>query len=142
MASSFNMPCVQRNFLLLMTGIGKGLFNIFVGVLLVITASGKLEGLIGGCAIAASGCIFLFLSYFKNMKDDDLNRALSIYATENKKAMKKGATDAIANNKDKIYDVAYNNKDVIAKVAMDNQDVIGQVAFDNKELIAESYLKN
>ena len=36
MASSFNMPCVEKNFLFLSTGIGKGLFNVFVGTLLMI----------------------------------------------------------------------------------------------------------
>lgn len=34
MGSSINMPCIGRNFFFLLTGIGKGLFNIFVGTLL------------------------------------------------------------------------------------------------------------
>jgi hypothetical protein len=34
MASSINMPCIARNFFFILTGKGKGLFNIFVGTLL------------------------------------------------------------------------------------------------------------
>ena len=34
LASSFGHRCVRRNFLFMMTGVGRGLFNIFVGTLL------------------------------------------------------------------------------------------------------------
>ena len=37
MGSSFNMPCISRNFFLILTGGGKGIFNIFVGLLLFVT---------------------------------------------------------------------------------------------------------
>ena len=36
MASSFNMPCVKKNFLFLLTGIGRGAFNTYVGSLLFV----------------------------------------------------------------------------------------------------------
>ena len=34
MAASFNMPCVKKNFMFLLTGIGRGAFNIYVGLIL------------------------------------------------------------------------------------------------------------
>ena len=80
MASTFNMPCVKRNFMFMLTGIGKGVFNIFVGLLIYVTNKGNTPGIIMGGAMIFSGCIFIFLSKYKNMSDDDLQRALSLYS--------------------------------------------------------------
>lgn len=64
MASSFNMPCVEKNFLFLSTGLGKGIFNIFVGSLLftIVHEGDHTTENIMGIAMMASGLIFLFLS--------------------------------------------------------------------------------
>ena len=136
MASSFNMPCVGRNFFFLMTGLGKGIFNIFVGTLLFLN-EGDGAAAIMGSAMIASGCAFIFLSKVKNMSDDDMQRALSIYGEQNKKAIKKNAVSVAKNNKDAIRQVAVDNQDVIAQVAYDNKDYIAKAAYENKEFLAE-----
>ena len=126
MASSFNMPCVEKNFLFLSTGMGKGVFNFFVGsLLLTITeVNGNLVKDVMGCSMMGSGLIFVFLSKVKKMEDEDLVRALSVYADADKSKMK-----------NKAKQTAHDNKDVIKKAAVDNKDVIAQVAYDNKEVI-------
>ena len=76
------MPCVKTYFLFIMTGVGKGCFNIFVGGIMMFNAvSGAniLYSICGWCLIA-SGFIFLFLSRVKKMSDEDLERAMSVYA--------------------------------------------------------------
>ena len=67
-----------------MTGMGKGLFNIFVGSLLFFTKDSKYDllNLIMGPCIMGSGAIFLFLSLFKNMSDEELHRAVSVQKEE------------------------------------------------------------
>eukprot|EP00356_Strombidium_inclinatum_P017137 CAMPEP_0170487010 /NCGR_PEP_ID=MMETSP0208-20121228/5878_1 /TAXON_ID=197538 /ORGANISM="Strombidium inclinatum, Strain S3" /LENGTH=74 /DNA_ID=CAMNT_0010761115 /DNA_START=473 /DNA_END=697 /DNA_ORIENTATION=- len=74
------------------------------------------------------------------MTDDDLNRAISLYADGNKKQMKAAATNAFMNNKDKIAKAAYDNREVIAQVAYEHKDVIAEVAYENKDAIAEAYI--
>ena len=96
---------------------------------------------IAGWALIASGAAFLFLSKVKNMSDDEMQRALSVYAEENKASAKKNATDFAHNHKDDAKKLAYDNKDVIAAVAYENKDVLAQAAYDNKEMLAEEYLK-
>ena len=86
MGSSFQMPCVKRNFFFLMTGLGKGFFNMFVGTLLFL--NGDTASDLMGWAMIISGCIFIFLSRVKNMSDSDLERAMSVYADNNKAVMK------------------------------------------------------
>ena len=70
MASTFGMPCVKRNFMFLLTGMGKGIFNIFVGLLLFINDTAATDAM--GAAMVFSGGAFIFLSKYKNMSDDDL----------------------------------------------------------------------
>ena len=70
MASSFGMPCVKRNFLFLMTGVGKGIFNAFVGTLLFM--NDDTPSIIMGWAMIVSGLIFIFLSKVKKMSDEDM----------------------------------------------------------------------
>ena len=82
MASSCNVPCVKRNFFFLLTGMGKGLFNMFVGSLLFVNSDSLM--IVAGWAMIASGLIFIFLSRVKKMSDDDLNRAISLYADQQK----------------------------------------------------------
>uniref|UniRef100_A0A7S3FUV6 Uncharacterized protein n=1 Tax=Strombidium rassoulzadegani TaxID=1082188 RepID=A0A7S3FUV6_9SPIT len=139
MSSSFNLPCIKRNFFFLLTGIGKGVFNIFVGSLLFLNSGGAYTIL--GFGMIGAGGVFIFLSKFKNMTDDDLHRALSIYNDVSKKQMKQGAVNLAKNNKDVIAQAAYDNKDVIAQVAYDHKDTIASAAYDNKELIAETYIR-
>ena len=70
MASSFMMPCIKENFFFLMTGVGKGIFNIFVGTLLLLNKNGP--SYICAYAMILSGLAFLFLSKVKKMSDEDL----------------------------------------------------------------------
>lgn len=74
MASSFNMPCIERNFFFLLTGVGKGSFNIFVGVVLFVSDETNITNWIFGWAMIISGFIFIFLSKVKKMSDADLHR--------------------------------------------------------------------
>lgn len=105
MASSFNMPCVEKNFFFLCTGLGKGCFNVFVGSLLLINMrenQPEISQAIMGFSMIGSGLIFIFLSKVKKMEDDDLIRALSVYADENKAQMKKSGQKFANDNKDNI----------------------------------------
>ena len=57
----------------MMTGSGKGLFNIFVASLLFTNEEGWANAsAIMGIAMMVAGCIFLFLSVCKNMTDEEL----------------------------------------------------------------------
>ena len=79
--SSLNMRCIRRNFLFLMTGVGRGLFNIFVGSLLFFTDQSNSTFTLAffmGWFIMIGGLIFLFLSKFKQLSDEDINRAVSV----------------------------------------------------------------
>ena len=79
MASSFGMKCVRRNFLFLMTGFGRGCFNIFIGTMLfVFDEQSSFKTFILGWAMILGGLIFIFLSKFKNISDEDLQRAVSV----------------------------------------------------------------
>merc|ERR1712086_714398 len=102
MASSINMPCVARNFFFILTGVGKGLFNIFVGTLLFLNEDGFNPSMFLGFAMIASGFVFLFLSYCKKMTDTDLQRATSLYGNELQVKAKTAAKNAAVNNKDAI----------------------------------------
>ena len=55
------------------------------------------------------GLVFIFLSKYKNMSDEDLQRAVSV------------TRKSVVNN---IAGVAYNNKETIGQAAYDNRDVI------------------
>ena len=103
---------------------------------------GGAMNLIAGWALIASGLAFLFLSKVKNMSDEDMQRALSVYAEQQKSGMKEGAKKFAKDHKEDAKKLAYDNKDVIAAVAYENKDVLAQAAFDNKEMLADEYLKN
>ena len=96
MASSFNMPCIARNFLFLLTGVGKGTFNIFVGGLLFVTDAREGFSLdtVMGIAMVAAGLVFLFLSIVKKMSDDELQAAITGMAAKDTTKMKASATAA------------------------------------------------
>ena len=140
MGSSFNMPCVARNFYFILTGMGKGCFNIFCGVLCFIDTDYWATTVVG-IVMVSSGVLFIFLSRCRHMSDDSLQRAMSI----NQKALqKKAMEDSLnyaKNHKEEIAQAAIDNKEVIAQVAYDNRDAIAEVAYDNKELVAETYIR-
>ena len=96
-----------------MTGVGKGIFNCFVGTLLFLNEDDGMAQIMGWAMIGA-GLAFIFLSKVKNMSDDDMQRALSVYGEANKAQMKKAAVNTAKNNKDTIKQVAVDNQDVIA----------------------------
>ena len=124
------MPCVRRNFLFLLTGIGKAFFNIMVGTLLFLNAG--VVSQISAWALIVAGLLFLYLSKVKQMSDVDLNRAMSVYAENNTSYLKNSAKKYAHEHKDDIRQAAIDHKDVIAQVAYDNREAIDQVAYDNR----------
>jgi len=71
MGSSINMPCIGRNFFFILTGVGKGVFNIFIGTLLFLNEPGKFSpSAVLGWMFILSGLVFLFFSRFKKMTDE------------------------------------------------------------------------
>ena len=123
MGSSFNMPCVARNFYFILTGIGKGCFNLFCGLLLFIDMD-NMFSLIMGILMFSSGIIFIFLSRCRHMSDDQLQRATSIITGDLKKKAAQDSLNYAKAHQDEIKQVAYDNKDVIAQVAYENKDAI------------------
>ena len=71
------MVMIKKNFLFLMTGVGKGVFNIFVGFLMIVKSQTAPSWLMG-IAMILAGSLFIFLSKYKEMSDEDLNRAVSV----------------------------------------------------------------
>ena len=125
-----------------MTGFGKGCFNLFVGSLLIInindTGRVSIPSLVMGVLMVAAGVIFIFLSRFKQMSDQEIDRAVSV----TRKSVANAVVKGVHSHKDQIGKAAYDNREVVAQVAYDNKDVIAQAAYDNRELLADTYLKN
>lgn len=84
MGSSCNIGCISRNFYMILTGGGKGLFNMFVGLLLFMNYGSKTPIYIPivGVLLVVSGLIFIFLSKCTHMSDETLLRATSINTKE------------------------------------------------------------
>ena len=55
-----------------------------------------------GAAMILAGGIFIFLSHYKNISDDEIQRAMSLNTVENKTRARKAAVDLAHNNKDAI----------------------------------------
>ena len=104
MASSFQMEFVRKNFLFLMTGFGKGIFNMFVGSLLFINEHST-GGTIMGWSMMLAGCIFIFMSKYKQMSDEDLVRAVSV----TRKSVNNAAIGLAKNNQGVIRQAAAEN---------------------------------
>ena len=81
-----------------MTGVGKGVFNIFVGFLMIVKSQ-ALPSWLMGIAMILAGILFICLSKYKEMSDEDLNRAVSVNRAALNQAVKKKAVD----NKEVIY---------------------------------------
>ena len=100
------MPCIKTNFMFLMTGIGKGLFNIFVGAVLFISdkeeSSFSADKIMAWAMIAAGG-VFLFLSMVKKMTDDELHEALGAMASKDSAQAKSAAKKGYQDNKETIH---------------------------------------
>ena len=90
LGSSFNMPCVARDFYFIQTGMGKGAFNLFCGLCLFIDSDNGFS-LLMGIAMTISGIIFMFLSRCRHMSDESLQRATSIAHKELKKKAQEDA---------------------------------------------------
>lgn len=99
-----------------MTGVGKGIFNIFVGGVLFIAGDDIMDKIMGWAMVGA-GCIFLFLSIVKKMTDEDLQSAVSAMAAKDSAQAKKTAKKGYEDNKETIHstakDVAMNNKELV-----------------------------
>ena len=139
--ASFNMPCIARNFYFILTGLGKGAFNFFCGLLLLIDDD-RWESRIMAIIMLASGIVFVFLSRCRHMSDEQLQRAMSINTKEVKKRAAQDSLNYARDHQDEIKQAAYDNRDVIAQVAYENKDAIAQAAYDNREVIAETYIRN
>ena len=63
-----------------MTGMGRGMFNLYVGGLLFLSKGDKqsIGNIVMGIAMLGAGCIFVFLSKFKQISDDEIIRAVSV----------------------------------------------------------------
>ena len=82
-ASSFGAKFVIENYLFIMTGKGRGLFNIFVGSLLFITtAKATIASLIMGIALCLAGFFILYLSCCNKMTDIEIQRNMSVQQSE------------------------------------------------------------
>ena len=139
MGSTFSVGCIARNFYFILTGMGKGCFNLFLGSLMLIN-NDIFSKIVAG-SLLASGVLFIFLSKVKKLTDEDLQRATSIYTDNLKKEAKEGVVDYAKSHKEEIKQAAWDNREVIAQVAYDHKDSIANAAYDNKELLAESYIK-
>jgi hypothetical protein len=84
LGSSFNMPVVARDFYFIQTGMGKGCFNLFCGLLMCCDIDEFYSKIMAFCMII-SGITFIFLSRCRHMSDEQLNRATSIATKELKK---------------------------------------------------------
>jgi len=112
MISTFNVGCIARNFYFILTGMGKGCFNLFVGSLILINDDPF--SIIVGFSLIGSGILFVFLSKVKKLTDEELQRATSIYTENLKKEAREGVVDYAKAHKDDIKQAAYDNRDVIA----------------------------
>ena len=120
-AASFGAKFVIENYLFIMTGKGRGLFNIFVGSLLFITtAKTTVASLIMGILLCLSGLFILYLSCCNKMTDVQIQRNFSVNPPDARTV----SQNAIKNNQGAIRNAAYDNREVIAQVAYDNKDVI------------------
>ena len=93
-----------------------------------------------GIAMIVAGGIFIFLSRYKNISDDEIQRVMSLNTADNKQRARQAAVNLAHNNKDVVKQAVIDNKDVIAQVAYEHRDEIAQVAYDNKEVLAQAYL--
>ena len=135
------MPVVARDFYFIQTGMGKGCFNLFCGLLMCCDIDEFYSKIMAFCMII-SGITFIFLSRCRHMSDEQLNRATSIATKELKKKAQTDALNYAKNHKDDIKQAAYDNREVIAQVAYDNKEAIAKAAVDNQELLAETYIKS
>ena len=142
MGSSINMPCIGRNFFFILTGIGKGVFNIFIGTLLFLNKPGEFSpSAVLGWMFVVSGLLFIFFSKFKKMTDADLQRATSLYGAELQQKAQNQGKKFVVEHKDDIAKAAVNNQDVIAAV-VDRGDSVANAAFhDNKDLQTSNYIR-
>ena len=70
------MKCIRNNFLFLLTGTGKGIFNIFVGcILFYCGGSDNLNVLIliVGWTCIATGIVFIFLAQVRQLSEADIS---------------------------------------------------------------------
>ena len=91
-----------------------------------------------GWFIMIGGLIFLFLSKYKQLSDEDINRAVSVQ----KKSVQGHVKQFARNNQEEIKTAAWNHREEIGSVAYDNRDAIASAAFDNRELLADQYMRN
>ena len=142
MGSSINMPCIGRNFFFILTGMGKGIFNIFIGTLLFLNHPGEISpSAILGWMFIISGFVFIFFSYCKKMTDTDLQRATSLYGAELQQKARNQGKKFVVEHKDEIATAAVNNKEVIANV-MDRGDSVANAAYqNNNDMSTQNYIR-
>ena len=78
-SSSFGAKFVVENYLFIMTGKGRGIFNIFVGTLLFITtAKASVASVVMGILLCCSGVFILFLSCYTGMSDVEIQQNMGV----------------------------------------------------------------
>ena len=118
-----------------MTGVGRAGFNIGVGTLLFLNSD--ILSTIAGCALIASGLILLYLSKVKNMSDVELNRAMSVYASDRTSYLRDAAPTSV--NDSAPIQPDYSSSEVIAQVSHDSRDSYYSSGYDSRHAIGDSY---
>ena len=70
--------CIRNNFLFLLTGTGKGVFNIFVGCVIFYVGEGTgstfdLFNIIVGWTCIGTGLVFVFLAQVRQLSEADIS---------------------------------------------------------------------
>ena len=78
-ASTFNFSFMASSFYLLLTGHGKGIFNLMIGSLLLINNEDLFSIILAAC-VGLAGIFFIALSCMRNLSDDALEKVTAIYS--------------------------------------------------------------
>ena len=70
---------MASTFYLLLTGHGKGIFNLMIGSLLLINSDDMFSTILAGC-VGLTGIFFIALSCMRNLSDEALEKVTVIYS--------------------------------------------------------------
>ena len=82
---------MASSFYLLLTGHGKGIFNIIIGSLLLINYEDTFSYILAAC-VSLAGIFFIILSCLRNLSDENLEKVTAIYAKNLQKDVEEGIT--------------------------------------------------
>ena len=78
-ASTFNFSFMASTFYLLLTGHGKGIFNLMISSLLLINNEDLFSIILAAC-VGLTGIFFISLSCMRNLSDEGLEKVTAIYS--------------------------------------------------------------